>query len=165
MVLLDRVISLDPGIAIVAEKTITPSEPCYASLPQGLSHARYAYPVSLIVESFGQAAALLWLNSRREVRVNGERALVFAGLRNLYLSGSAFPGEVLQHRVHLESAASDAIFAGGEIWIGPRRLGSVGSIIAVSRTMEQLGSSGLVPVLTQSHEGEGSSIHLGHGQK
>ncbi len=63
MVLLDRVLDLEPGRSIVAVKAVSGGDPCYRDLPGGLPPDRYAYPVSLMLESFGQAAAVLWLSS------------------------------------------------------------------------------------------------------
>ena len=60
MVLLDRVQVLEPGRSLRALKAVSGSEPCYQDVPAGLPERRYAYPRSLLLESFGQAAAVLW---------------------------------------------------------------------------------------------------------
>ncbi|KAA2265792.1 beta-hydroxyacyl-ACP dehydratase [Solihabitans fulvus] len=133
MVLLDRVEWLDPGRALRAVKAISGGEPCYQRLPAGLPRRGYAYPRSLILESFGQAAAVLW-HSLTGRLADQDSLLMFAAARSCRFEGHAYPGEVLRHEVALERCVADTAFATGSTWVGERRIASMGSLIAVVRT-------------------------------
>jgi 3-hydroxyacyl-[acyl-carrier-protein] dehydratase len=140
MVLIDRVIDLTPGRSITAAKAITLSEPCYADVPSGLPRDRYAYPVSLVIESFGQAAALLWAATDAEgLRPHDpQRALMFAAARDCHFWGRAFPGDVMVHEVHLTALKSATALVEGLTQVAGRTLASFGSMIAVNRPGEVL---------------------------
>jgi 3-hydroxyacyl-[acyl-carrier-protein] dehydratase len=132
MVLVDRVEWLAPGQALRAIKTISGSEPCYQDLPAGLPKRRYAYPVSLMVESFGQAAALLWHSESGGI-ADADNVLMFAAARDCRFLGHAYPGDVLRHEVRLEGSVARTGFATGETWVGGRQVAAMGSFIAVLR--------------------------------
>lgn len=135
LLLVDRVLDLEPGRSIRTIKAITGTEPCYAALPEGAAVAQYAYPCSLMIESFGQSAALLWLDGNPPVEPAGadEHVLMFAGARDYRFEASAYPGDVLRHEVRLESVLADTAFASGETWVGDRRIATVGTLIATRR--------------------------------
>lgn len=135
LLLVDRVLDLRPGSSIRTIKAVTGTEPCYADLPDG--HGCYAYPHSLLIESFGQSAALLWLDNQ-ELADDPERVLMFVGARNYRFEGSAHPGDVVRHEVQLDSVLVDTAIASGETWVGERRIATVTSLIAARRP---LGSS------------------------
>ncbi|MGH8880315.1 MAG: 3-hydroxyacyl-ACP dehydratase FabZ family protein, partial [Stackebrandtia sp.] len=82
VLLVDRVLALEPGVCLTAVKAVTGSEPCYRDLPRGLPADRYAYPVALMLESFGQAAAVLWLQTAAVQRKDSDGLLMFAAARN-----------------------------------------------------------------------------------
>lgn len=144
MVLIDRVEWLDPGRALRAVKAISGSEPCYQHLPAGLPRARYAYPASLVLESFGQAAAVLW-HSRSGSLVEGDNVLVFAAAHNCRFHGVAYPGDVLRHEVEFERLIADTGFATGETWVGDRRIATMGSFVAALRPASRLASGPASP--------------------
>ncbi len=138
MLLLDRVISLDVAQRLlVAVKAVTATEPCYRNLPDGLAEDRYAFPVSLLIESFGQAAAVLW-----SAAAGGERLvtaarpgelLMFAVARDCVIEDAVYPGQVLRHEVRLESVIGPNAFASGACYADGRRVAVIGSLMAVSR--------------------------------
>jgi 3-hydroxyacyl-[acyl-carrier-protein] dehydratase len=133
MVLVDQVISLKLGASIIGIKAITGSEPCYHSLPQGLGPERYAYPISLLVESFGQTAAILWLESIKSFNQDLDRVLMFTSVRNLRIEGQAFPGNILRHVVRLDNIVGDNVFVEGETWVEDRQIAIIESMIAAVR--------------------------------
>jgi len=135
MLLLDRVESIDPGVSIVGIKAITGTEACYQEVPPGAPLDHYAYPVSLLLESFGQTGALLWLRSRDSLDDDPTRVLMFVGARDLRIEGSAFPGDLLRHRARIEKMLDDTVFVAGEIWAEDRRIATIGSMIAVVRPL------------------------------
>ena len=154
MVLVDRVADFEHGVSIDTVKAVTGGEPCYQDIADGLPAERYAYPRSLILESFGQSAALLWLGSTRTPRADGgtdgtdrvggtdrvdgtgatDRSLPMVGrLRHCAFRGAALPGDVIRHRVRVERFVDDNAFMTGESRVGDQVVLTVGSLIAVAR--------------------------------
>jgi 3-hydroxyacyl-[acyl-carrier-protein] dehydratase len=136
MVLVDKVIMVRPGVAIETAKAVTGGEPCYEGLGEGLPGARYAYPRSLVIESFGQSAALLWLGSMRQSG-SGPGAVPMVGrLRKCRFAGSAFPGDVIRHHVRIERVLAGNAFMTGESMVGGRTIFTVGLLAAVERSAD-----------------------------
>lgn len=133
VLLVDRVLEIEPGVRVVATKNVTGSEPCYAGLDEDLPASAYAYPVSLLVESFGQSGAVLWLYSAAERGERPEGTLIFGSAREVSITGAAYPGDVLRHVVEIDRVIGDNAFMRGEIWAGERRVATVGSVLAVVR--------------------------------
>jgi 3-hydroxyacyl-[acyl-carrier-protein] dehydratase len=132
LLLVDRVLAVDPGRSIRTIKAITGTEPCYAALAEGAAGERYAYPNSLMIESFGQSAALLWLDGRAPAP-DDDQVLMFVGARDYRFEAAAYPGDVLRHEVRLESVLADTAFATGATWAGDRRIATVATLIATRR--------------------------------
>src|SRR5215210_16794 len=107
MLLVDGVRSLEPGVRIVAVKCVTGSEPCYAHLAEGSAPQGYAYPRSLIVESFGQAASIIYCARRRQEGDMPEQVMLFGSARRCRFEGDVFPGETMEHRARLDRSLSD----------------------------------------------------------
>lgn len=138
LLLVDRVLSIDPGCSIETIKAVTASDPCYSGVPEGASLDAYAYPVSLLIESFGQSAALLWLGE--QASADGS-VLLFVGAREYHVEGRAFPGDVVRHVVHLEQVVAETAFATGESWVGDVRIAHVGSLMAARRSKDAVGTT------------------------
>jgi 3-hydroxyacyl-[acyl-carrier-protein] dehydratase len=136
MLMVDAVLSLEPQRSIVAIKCVTGNEPCYARLPEDSTRQRSAYPVSLIVESFSQAGAILWMKSAPTQGSSG--VLMFGVARDCVFERDVFPGDTMQHRVRLERAIADSLFLSGETWVGDRRIARLGWLVAVARPAETL---------------------------
>ncbi|WP_423834075.1 3-hydroxyacyl-ACP dehydratase FabZ family protein [Streptomyces manipurensis] len=132
MVLVDRVTDFDRGRTIGTTKAVTGSEPCFQGMAEDLPAERYAYPRSMILESFGQSAALLWLGSHGP-DAEGDSLPMVGRLRNCAFTGSAFPGDVIRHRVRVERLVEGNAFMTGESLVGDQVLLTVGSLIAVAR--------------------------------
>nr|WP_277351216.1 hypothetical protein [Micromonospora sp. HNM0581] len=132
LLLVDRVLSMTPGRRIEAVKTVTATEPCYRDLADDAPAGDYAYPASLLVESLGQAAALLWL-AGAEGPVDDDHVLMFVGARNFSFDVAAYPGDLLRHVVHLERVIADTAFATGETYVGDCRVARVGTLMAARR--------------------------------
>lgn len=133
MVLVDRITEFDADRGIETAKAVTGSELCYQGVADDLPPERYAYPRSMILESFGQSAALLWLGSHGGPDPTGDSLPMVGRLRNCQFTGSAFPGEVIRHRVRIDRLVDDNAFMSGESLIGDRVILTVGSLIAVAR--------------------------------
>jgi 3-hydroxyacyl-[acyl-carrier-protein] dehydratase len=132
MLLVDRVLAGEPGRSIHTVKAVTGTEPCYAGLPDDAPLDRYTYPRSLLIESFGQSAALLWFGTGAPA-VTSEQVLLFAGVRGFRFDGDAYPGDLLHHEVRIDSVVADTAFASGETWVGERRVATVAAIMAARR--------------------------------
>jgi 3-hydroxyacyl-[acyl-carrier-protein] dehydratase len=137
LLLVDRVLAFESGKRIEAVKAITASEPCYAAVPDGAPLSAYAYPASLLIESFGQSVALLWL--AQEPEPPGGSVLLFAGARDFRLEHDVYPGDVVRHVAVLERVVAQTAFASGESWVGDRRVAHVGSLFAARRSWETAG--------------------------
>jgi 3-hydroxyacyl-[acyl-carrier-protein] dehydratase len=133
MVLVDRVVALEPGVSIVGLKAITGSEPCYRDLVTGAPRDLLAYPVSLMLESFGQTAAILWLVGLSSSPVRGDHVLMLVAIRDCTIEGRAYPGDVLRHVARIDQVIGDNVFVQGEILVRDRRVASIGSMMAVMR--------------------------------
>jgi 3-hydroxyacyl-[acyl-carrier-protein] dehydratase len=131
MLLVDRVEEFVPGESLVAVKAVTGCEQLFAGPGAGT-----AYPASLLIESFGQAAALLWLLSAPpEQRPKGHLPM-FAAARNVLLTRPVTPGDVVVHRVRLDQTVYGTAFASGESRVGPDLAAVFGSMTAVIRPAE-----------------------------
>jgi 3-hydroxyacyl-[acyl-carrier-protein] dehydratase len=139
MLLLDRVDELEPGVRITAVKAVTGAEPCYQDLPDGLAAARYAYPFPLVLESFGQACAVLW---RASTAAEPGDVLMFAAARDCVPRAAVHPGDVLRHEARLEHVMPGTAFACGSTWVGDREVATFGSLVAVARPAAQVGPLG-----------------------
>ena len=133
MVLVDRVVSMEPGLGIVGEKTITAEEPCFRDSDPSWGAEGFAYPSSLVLESFGQTAAIMWLEGQEACVPDDEWIVMLAVARHCRFEGRAFPGDVIRHVARLETTVGDNVFVTGESWIGDRRIATFGSLVAVKR--------------------------------
>lgn len=137
--LIDRVLEVrEPG-TIRAIKAITASDPCYRWLGDDVTPDSVAYPVSLLVESLGQAAVLLWLDGNRAI--DPDDVLLFVGARDYRIFGRAVPGDVVEHVVTLESTISDSVIATGMTHVGEKLIATAGSLLATRRGQTRLAVS------------------------
>jgi len=137
ILLVDRVVAVEPGVRIETRKTISGSEPCYRATPRG-----YGYPPTLLLESFVQSAALLWAISLRDTGPDGsagtngtdrldgpdgEWTLVLGAVRDAQFHTTAYPGDVVRHEVRLEqTVGSNAVLTGHSLVEG-----SAGTLLTV----------------------------------
>lgn len=137
LLLIDRVHSRSSE-AIVASKNITLNEPCYRGLTTWTETWRYAYPESLLLESFGQAAALLW-----GIDDLVEGTLMFVGARGVEFLQPAYPGDRVEHHVHLDYVMNNTCVASGSSWVNGSEALRIESITATKRTLtaaQQIGA-------------------------
>jgi 3-hydroxyacyl-[acyl-carrier-protein] dehydratase len=157
LLLVDRVLEREPGRRIRTVKAVTAAEPCYRALPETAVAADYAYPASLLIESMGQSAALLWLAD--EADGGEEYVLLFVGARDVRLTGAAYPGDTVTHVVHLDQVKADTAFAHGESFVDGRRIATVGTLMAARRPRAALSTPDrgdrATPVTTMQAGNEG----------
>jgi 3-hydroxyacyl-[acyl-carrier-protein] dehydratase len=140
ILLVDRVEEIEYHDRIVTTKAVTGSEPCYAGMEETTESRRYAYPRSLMIESFGQSGAVLWLESIRRDGLELEGSLIFAAARDVTFHRQAFPGDTLRHVAHIDQVVGDNAFLHGQTLIDDELAVDYGSVIAVVRQTETLGS-------------------------
>ena len=112
MLLVDRMLALEPGESVSALKNVTLAEPCYRRCVQMDDPAALAYPDSLVIESFAQTVGLL-LDSIWDMSGASGNVVVFGGFQDVAMHGSAYPGDAIVHQVRLEHGnATSAMFSG-----------------------------------------------------
>lgn len=124
MLLVDAVVDLLPGRRLTAVKNITAAEACYAGLPDDCPPDAYAYPHSLVCESFGQSACILMAASVPE-EVRAGHVVLFGSLADVEISTRAYPGEQLRHEVQLTAVKGTLGFFTGYITVGDRMIARV----------------------------------------
>ena len=140
MILVDRVLECDGATALVAEKAVTLAEPCYAGV---LAASRddvpdLAYPESLVVESFGQAAALLFLSSPAASAVDSGSIPVFGVARDCVFHDTVLPGQVMRHHVRADRLRPEMTMVSGEVTVDGRRVATIGSLLALAVPSDRL---------------------------
>jgi len=135
MLLVDAVRSIEPGESIVAVKNVTGTEPCYADLSETAESVGYAYPRSLIIESFGQAASIIYMIRDQEAP-ELDTVMLFGSARSCRFHSDVFPGDTMEHRARLLRKLSDAAIFTGEVWVEDRKVVEVGQFIVALRPLK-----------------------------
>jgi 3-hydroxyacyl-[acyl-carrier-protein] dehydratase len=136
ILLVDRVLESEPPHRMVTAKAITFAELCYAALPDGLTRSRYAYPPTLLLESFVQSCGILW---RLGIQSRGEDLaglLIFGSARNVVFHRPVFPGQTVRHMVRLDNVRGNNAFLSGGSWVDDEKLLTVGGVVAAVRPTE-----------------------------
>ena len=135
MLLLDEVREAVPGESLVAVKTVTPAEPCYEGLVPG---ADDAYPPTLLIESWSQAAALLALLDTPDPAARSGRVALFGSMTGLRFGRPVRPGDVLVHRARLSRLFEDAAVLTGTAEVGGETVLEVERVVVAFRPAEAL---------------------------
>jgi 3-hydroxyacyl-[acyl-carrier-protein] dehydratase len=137
MLLVDAVVSVNES-SLIARKNITSNEPCFAGLNDTTTMNDYAYPSTLIIESFSQSAGILYSLMHQDQIISENDVKLFGAISNFQFIGQAFPGETLEYRVNLDRAFEKEAFFSGEVWVGEKCIATVERIIAVVRPADAL---------------------------
>lgn len=138
MLLIDRVLELEPGVSLIALKAVTCNEPWYADLPEHADDQQHHYPPSLLVESWSQAAAVLAMWDGPNPDALSGRVVVVGYISDITFHSAVLPGDVLQHRVRLVHALHDTIVLEGESVIGDEVVVQIGELILALRPAAEL---------------------------
>jgi 3-hydroxyacyl-[acyl-carrier-protein] dehydratase len=96
MLLIDRVLSIDPGKEVVALKNVSINEPYFAG-----HFPRYpVMPGVLVVEAMAQAAAILTFKTYN-LKVDADRVYYFVGIDQARFKKPVMPGDQLILKVQL----------------------------------------------------------------
>ncbi|MBL1081150.1 hypothetical protein JK359_04025 [Streptomyces actinomycinicus] len=133
MLLVDRVLALDPYDRIVTSKAVTGSEPCYARLAPGAGERALRYPPSLLIESWGQGGALLWLQRERAGGQPDGTAPILAAVRDITFHRGVHPGDTLRHTVRIDQYTAAGVIMSGETHRGDELVAEIGQALAVLR--------------------------------
>ncbi|MEV5016069.1 3-hydroxyacyl-ACP dehydratase FabZ family protein [Streptomyces sp. NPDC053780] len=138
LLLVDRVTEVEPGRRLTALKAISGNEPCYAPLGRDAAPADYAYPTSLVVESWAQSAVLLSVWEAPNPDVLAGKVELAGSINDVVFGVRAHPGEVLEHRVRLVKAVGETAILTGETCVGGREALRVGSFVVALRDVTEL---------------------------
>ncbi|MEU1311706.1 beta-hydroxyacyl-ACP dehydratase [Streptomyces cinnamoneus] len=132
MLLVDRVVELVPGESVRALKAVTFNEPWYAGLSPDSSTA---YPASLLIESWGQAAGLLAAAAAPET---AGQVMLFGSVADAEFHLPVHPGDVLEHHVRISHTLTDSVIFEGVSRRGPDTVLSVARMVMAFRPAERL---------------------------
>jgi len=140
MLLVDAVISLEPGRCITAIKNVTGNELCFAGLVDGIAPEAYAYPVSLVIESFCQAAGILYA-AALEICDNTDQVMLLGSISKFQFYRNVFPGDTMEHYVFQEKALSDSAVLSGEVRVNGKPVAQVERVVVAIRSAEVLATA------------------------
>lgn len=131
MLLIDRVLDVQPGARLIAIKAVTASEPWFR-LPSPPASAVELPPV-LMMESLCQAAGLLaaWDDPRPTVACGD--VMLLGSLSDVRLQGSVEPGSVMRHDVRMRRDLGDAYVFSGTSTVDGRIVLEVGQMVMAIR--------------------------------
>jgi 3-hydroxyacyl-[acyl-carrier-protein] dehydratase len=146
MLLVDRVLELVPGESLVALKAVTCNEPWYQRLGDDASEAQFAYPQTLLIESWGQSAGLLAVQDGCETAGLSDQVMLAGAMSGVEFLRPVYPGDVLEHRVRVVRALSDTVIFEGESLVGEDVVMRLSRMVMAFRPDDQLRPSDAVDV-------------------
>jgi 3-hydroxyacyl-[acyl-carrier-protein] dehydratase len=141
ILLVDRVSEVEPGKRLVAHKAVTAGEPCYQLIEDDAPAEAYAYPISLLIESWAQAAVLLVCWECPNPNVLTGKVELASGMRKVELAEPVWPGDSLTHHVEIVRTVDDAAIIAGSTTVDGRTVLRVGQFVAAmrdSRVLERI---------------------------
>ncbi|MFJ6389242.1 3-hydroxyacyl-ACP dehydratase FabZ family protein [Streptomyces sp. NPDC091972] len=138
LLLVDRVRRVVPGQSLTALKAVSGNEPCYAPLGQDAAPADYAYPSSLVVESWAQSAVLLSVWEAPNPDVLAGKVELAGSINEVTFGARAYPGDVLEHRVRMVKAVDETAILAGETYVGSREVLRIGAFVVALRDVTEL---------------------------
>ena len=139
MLLVDAVRELRAGESIRAAKAVTLDEAPYVrARGAATGTATRSYPTSLVVESFCQAAGILFMESGLGGYDPHRHVLLFGALAGCRVTGAAFPGDVLTHHARIVKAFSDSAVFAGDVAVGGRPVLTVDQVVMAERDREMV---------------------------
>jgi 3-hydroxyacyl-[acyl-carrier-protein] dehydratase len=140
MLLVDLVLLLEPGKQLSAIKNVTGNEPCYAGLQDGLAPEAYAYPHSLVIESFCQAAGILY-SAQDSGLDTSDKVMLFGSIAKFRFHVDIFPGQTMEHLVRLDKALTDSAVFSGEVRVDGILVAEVDRVVVAIRPANVLAAA------------------------
>ncbi|MBP2479271.1 3-hydroxyacyl-[acyl-carrier-protein] dehydratase [Crossiella equi] len=135
MLLVDQVLEVYPGKEIVAVKAVTRNEPFFADAAEQVTE-ELVYPVTLLLESWGQSAVLLALLSREEQGTKRDEQVLLGGATGVEFLHPVRPGDVVEHRVRLVRGSETTVVAEGEGRVGDKVVFTVNRLLLAFRAAD-----------------------------
>ncbi|MEU6560472.1 3-hydroxyacyl-ACP dehydratase FabZ family protein [Nocardia nova] len=132
--LLDRIVELVPGERVVGMKAITVEAVWY----EGVDGPGHAYPGSLLVESFGQAAAVLLAQAWRPGTGIADEVPILGGVSGVSFDHPVEPGDVVYHHVRIDRVLADNAIISGYSTVGDTTVMRIDQVILVLRPRERI---------------------------
>ncbi len=114
-VLIDRILSCEPGVRIRGLKNVTINEPFFAGHFPNLP----VMPGVLILEAMAQTTAILAFKTMesRDIDLDPNRIFYFAGVDSVRFKKPVVPGDQLEIEVQLIKIKSDVFKAGASVYV------------------------------------------------
>lgn len=138
IMVLDRVIEVNPGENLVGLKAITANEPCYQAAPGQPPLDDYRYPPSLLLESWAQAAVVLATWDEPNPDVLAGKVELAALAKEVEFTGRVYPGDVVEHRVSLVRQLGPTSIVEGTSVAGSTEVLRVGQFVLAMREMAEV---------------------------
>jgi 3-hydroxyacyl-[acyl-carrier-protein] dehydratase len=133
MLLVDRITELQEWTQVTGTKTVSGTEACYAEVADSADPRDYAYPCSLILESFGQVGGVL-VNLKRMRSKRPDKVIMLAsGVTSFHFFGDVYPGDTMVHRLVLSKDMDDFAVLSGEMSVNGRKLAQAEAMIVAYR--------------------------------
>ncbi|MEU4775905.1 hypothetical protein [Micromonospora sp. NPDC023644] len=126
MLLVDRVSELVPRRRLVGSLTVTGDRPL---------------PMSLLLESWGQAALVLMRHDRPMPDVLTDGVPVAGLFEHVRFGRPVLPGETVRHRVTMNRLVADTAFVTGDSVVGDTVVLRVGRLVGAMRSVDSLRAS------------------------
>lgn len=123
MLLVDRITELVPRRWLVGSLTVTGDRPL---------------PMSLLVESWGQAALVLIRHDRPMPDVLTDGVPVAGIFEHVRFGRPVLPGETVEHRVTMTRMVADTAFVTGESVVGETVVMRIGRLVGATRSARSL---------------------------
>ncbi|MEM8610937.1 MAG: 3-hydroxyacyl-ACP dehydratase FabZ family protein [Cyanobacteria bacterium P01_H01_bin.105] len=137
MLLVDRIDHIEPGVKIIALKRVLSSDSCFTQ-PRSNRQNRLAYPNSLMIESMGQASAVLYSLSLKSRSQEASGIVLLGSITGFKFHHDVFPGDKMEHRVKISSLLSSAAVCEGSTWVGETLVAEAKRMLVLNRPSGEL---------------------------
>ncbi|MBG0567801.1 beta-hydroxyacyl-ACP dehydratase [Actinoplanes sp. NEAU-A11] len=138
ILLVDRVLELEPGRRLVSVKAVTCNEPCYARLGPDAGDEELAYPATLLVESWIQSAGVLGGSADVAVQPGDDRVMLAGALNGVEFHRRVYPGDLVRHEVELSRAIGETLLFEGSSSVGDEAVVTFDRCVVAYRPAAQL---------------------------
>ncbi len=133
MLLVDRVIELNPKESVIAHKAVTANEPCYRGIADNAPLSSFAYPASLIMESFSQSAGVILNTAWPTMTDSASHVVMFGAISKFNFFHDVMPGDIMEHHVTMDYCSKDTAIISGQVLVGGQVIAEVARVTAVLR--------------------------------